>query len=353
MSNGATTAIDPSQSTLSPNFAPFVYGMLGKGWEAANMPFTPFTGQRFAFGEMDTSTGQYKAGYSPLEAEAFKGLGNLGAYTPAQFSAGFNYQPGQITPGFNYQPGQFNTGLGPVGSVQDYMNPFMQGVVDVQAREARRQADISRQAEQARLAQAGAFGGSRQAIMEAERQRNLGEQIGDIQSKGLMAAYEQAQKQRLGEATLGLEGQRLGEMSRQFGAEGGAKYGLQAQELAERARQFGAEGGAKYGMEAQRLGEASRQFGAQQGLKTLADQLAAGTRQREIAQQPLTFGYEQFKESVAAPRESASYMSSLLQGLPTRANIYSQGDPGQSVIGSLMQGGLGGLALYKLLSGES
>lgn len=319
MSNGATTAIDPSQSTLSPNFAPFVYGMLGKGWEAANMPFMPFTGQRFAFGEMDTSTGQYKAGYSPLEAEAFKGLGNLGAYTPAQFSAGFNYQPGQ-----------FNTGLGPVGSVQDYMNPFMQGVVDVQAREARRQADISRQAEQARLAQAGAYGGSRQAIMEAERQRNLGEQIGDIQSKGLMAAYEQAQKQRLGEATLGLEGQRLGEMSRQFGAEGGAKYG----------------------MEAQRLGEASRQFGAQQGLKTLADQLAAGTRQREIAQQPLTFGYEQFKESVAAPRESASYMSSLLQGLPTRANIYSQGDPGQSVIGSLMQGGLGGLALYKLLSGE-
>lgn len=319
MSNGATTAIDPSQSTLSPNFAPFVYGMLGKGWEAANMPFMPFTGQRFAFGEMDTSTGQYKAGYSPLEAEAFKGLGNLGAYTPAQFSAGFNYQPGQ-----------FNTGLGPVGSVQDYMNPFMQGVVDVQAREARRQADISRQAEQARLAQAGAYGGSRQAIMEAERQRNLGEQIGDIQSKGLMAAYEQAQKQRLGEATLGLEGQRLGEMSRQFGAEGGAKYG----------------------MEAQRLGEASRQFGAQQGLKTLADQLAAGTRQREIAQQPLTFGYEQFKESVAAPRESASYMSSLLQGLPTRANVYSQGDPGQSVIGSLMQGGLGGLALYKLLSGE-
>ena len=287
MSNGATTAIDPSQSTLSPNFAPFVYGMLGKGWEAANMPFMPFTGQRFAFGEMDPSTGQYKAGYSPLESEAFKGLGNLGAYTP----------------------GQFNTGLGPVGSVQDYMNPFMQGVVDVQAREARRQADIGRQSEQARLAQAGAYGGSRQAIMEAERQRNLGTQIGDIQSKGLMAAYEQAQKQRLGEATLGLEGQRLG--------------------------------------------EASRQFGAQQGLRTLADQLAAGTRQREIAQQPLTFGYEQFKESVAAPRESASYMSSLLQGLPTRANIYSQGDPGQSVIGSLMQGGLGGLALYKLLSGES
>ena len=316
MSNGATTAIDPSQSTLSPNFAPFVYGMLGKGWEAANMPFMPFTGQRFAFGEMDPSTGQYKAGHSPLEAEAFKGLGNLGAYTPAQFSAGFNYQPGQ-----------FNTGLGPVGSVQDYMNPFMQGVVDVQAREARRQADISRQAEQARLAQAGAFGGSRQAIMEAERQRNLGEQIGDIQSKGLMAAYEQAQKQRLGEATLGLEGQRLGEMSRQFGAEGGAKYGL----------------------EAQRLGELSRQFGAEQGLKTLADQLKAGTVERGIAQEPLDFGYKEFTESLNQPYKGLATMQSLLEGMPVRANPY---EPGASGFASGVQGGLLAGGLYDILFGK-
>lgn len=271
----APPAIDPSQSTLAPNFAPYVYGMLGKGWEAANMPFTPFTGQRFAFGQMDPTTGQYGAGYSPLESQAFAGLGALNPYSPTQF----------------------NTGLGPVGSVQDYMSPYMSAVTDIEAREARREADIGRQAEQGRLARAGAYGGSRQAIMEAERQRNLGTQIGDIRSKGLQSAYDRAMEQRLKESELGLT--------------------------------------------AQKYGDQSRQFGAEYGLKSLADQLAAGKEQRRIAQEPLDFGYQQFEKSVAAPRESATYMSSLLQGLPVRANTYLPGTEGQSAASAAIQGGLG------------
>ena len=282
----APPAIDPSQSTLSPNFAPFVYGMLGKGWEAANMPFMPFTGQRFAYGTMDPTTGQYSAGYSPLESQAFKGLGAMGSYDPTKF----------------------NTGLGPLGSVQDYMNPYLSSVSDIEAREARRAADIGRQAEQARLAQAGAYGGSRQAIMEAERQRNLGTQIGDIRAKGLQAAFDRAQKQRLDEAGLGLE--------------------------------------------SQRLGEASRQFGAQQDLRTLADQLAGGREQRRIAQEPLDFGYQQFKESVQYPREQASYMSSLLQGMPVEAARYVPGTQGQSAASAAIQGGLGAYSLYDYFKGK-
>lgn len=76
-----------------------------------------------------------------------------------------------------------------------YMSPYMQNVVDIQNREARRQADITRQADQARLAQAGAYGGSRQAIIDAERNRNLATQMGDIQEKGLQSAFQQAQQQ--------------------------------------------------------------------------------------------------------------------------------------------------------------
>jgi hypothetical protein len=34
--------------------------------------------------------------------------------------------------------------------------------------------------------------------------------------------------------------------------------------------------------------------------------LAAGKEQRRIAQEPLDFGFKQFEESVAAPRESAT-----------------------------------------------
>lgn len=269
---------DPS-STVAPGFEGYIGDMLSTGWGLSKLPYQPYTGQRFAY-----ETPEGKPGYSPLESQAFEGYKGLG----------------------QYQPGQFNTGLGPVGSVQDYMNPYLQNVVDVQAREARREADISRNAEQARLAQAGAYGGSRQAIMEAERQRNLGTQIGDIQAKGLMAAFDAAQKQRLGEATLGLE--------------------------------------------SQRLGEASRQFGATQDLKTLADQMRAGTLQRGIEQAPLDFGYQEWTESLNQPYKGLSTMQSLLEGMPVKAQPYQ---PGTSGFGSAIQGGLMAGGLYDLLSGNT
>ena len=273
--------IDPS-GTVAPGFEGYLTDMLNRAWGLSKEGYTPYTGQRTAFETMDPTTGQVKAGYSPLEQKAFTGLGSLGAYTP----------------------GQFNTGLGPVGSVQDYMNPYLQNVVDIQAREARRQADISRNTEQARLAQAGAYGGSRQAIMEAERQRNLGTQIGDIQAKGLMAAFEQAQKQRLGEATLGLEGQRLGEVS--------------------------------------------RQFGAKQDLETIGEQMKAGTIQRGIEQAPLDIGYKDWTESMNWPYKQLGFMSNMIGGMPIQAPAYSPPDSG---FGSSVVGGLSTLSLYNKLFG--
>jgi hypothetical protein len=98
-----------------------------------------------------------------------------------------------------------------------YMSPYMQSVVDIQKREAQRQSGIQGTQQQAQAAQAGAFGGGRDAIMRAERERNLGQQMGDIQSMGSQAAFQQAQQQynadqnRAGQsyATLGSQGQNL------------------------------------------------------------------------------------------------------------------------------------------------
>lgn len=260
------TSIPTSQSTLSPNFSNYVYKMLGLGERAADLPYQPFEGERFAPA-------------SDLQKQAFAGLAGLEDYTPTTF----------------------DTGLGALKSVQDYMNPYTSAVTDIEAREARRQADIGRQSEQARLAQAGAYGGSRQAIMEAERQRNLNTQIGDITSKGLQGAYDRAMQQRLSESKLGLE--------------------------------------------AQGMGESSKQFGAKYGLEGLSKQLAAGETQRQIAQQPLDFGYQQFQESVRFPYQQATFMQSLLGGLPLQAAPY-QANQGQSGMFSGLQGALAGLALY-------
>lgn len=99
----------------------------------------------------------------------------------------------------NYQtsaPSQVTTqDFTKAGTAEQYMSPYMQQVVENQQREAQRQADIAATTRHAGATQAGAFGGSRQAIMDAEAARNLATQKGDIQAQGLQNAYSQAQQQ--------------------------------------------------------------------------------------------------------------------------------------------------------------
>jgi hypothetical protein len=77
-------------------------------------------------------------------------------------------------------------------TLQQYMNPYQQLVTDVQKREAQKQSDIMGGQIEQQATQAGGLGGYREAIMQAERQRNLGQQLQDIQATGDTAAYQQA-----------------------------------------------------------------------------------------------------------------------------------------------------------------
>lgn len=332
-------------------------------------------------GDIDWMSSQgYGSGTAAQQAQASQiGLTlptGWGAYNPEQKINYFNTQ--QITPdqllkagvgqgdidwmagqGYKGVQGFADGGIATLGaantndpyqlaSVADYMSPYTSAVTDIGAREARRQADISRQAEQARLAQAGAYGGSRQAIMEAERQRNLMTQIGDITNTGLQSAYDRALAQRQAEATLGLESQKLGEQSRQFGASLGLQQGslgLDAQKLAEQSRQFGANLGLQGLQNQLQAGQALAGLGTQQGqygLNALNTMLGAGNVQQQQAQQPLDFGYQQWQESMKYPYQQATFMQSMLGGLPLAATPYSDGS---SAFASGLQGLLAGLAL--------
>jgi len=115
--------------------------------------------------------------------------------TPTIDAAQTGYNP-QLQ---NYQMGpaqQVSTqSFAQPGSADAYMSPYMQNVVDIQKREAQRQSGIQGTQQQAQAAQAGAFGGGRDAIMRAERERNLGTQMNDIQAQGSNAAFQQAQQQ--------------------------------------------------------------------------------------------------------------------------------------------------------------
>jgi hypothetical protein len=249
----------------------------------------------------------------------------------------------------------------------------MQNVVDTQQREARRASDIQRNQSQAQAVSQGAFGGSRQAIIEAERQRNLGTQLGDIQATGSQAAYQQAQQQfnaeqaarlqaqqanqqaglTVGQQNLGanlgiqqlaagqnlqaqlanqqqaLEAQRLGEQSRQFGAGQGltaaqlqAQYGLSAQQAEEASRQFAssqaardAEQRAQYGQSAQQLAEQSRQFGSSQGLEGLRTALSGasqlgGLGSTQFGQQKDIINAKQTAGALKQAQDQAGYSQS-------------------------------------------
>ena len=133
-------------------------------------------------------------GFQPYKAYGgtYDAQGKQTGYDPSKAIAGFSplqLQAQQNAANLQTGPEAFNSQVG------SYMSPYMQNVTDIQKREAARQSGIMGTQDAARATQAGAFGGSRDAIMGAERERNLGQQMNDIQAKGLQDAYTQATNQ--------------------------------------------------------------------------------------------------------------------------------------------------------------
>lgn len=310
------------------------------------------------------------AGFSGLQQQAFQGAGQLQpsaatglgmglAGTAAARALGMRYSPYQAqnqyqdvaayTPGAfqnrfaapgAYQAGQFDVErvsgpqleqfqMGPAERVRadtfggrqaaQYMSPFIEQALEPQMREARRASEIQRNMDQARAVGMGAFGGSRQAIVEAERQRNLGTQLGDIQARGLQTAYEQAAQQFNQDAARRLQAQQLNQQAglttgqqnlaallgvQQLGAQTGLQaqlanqqQAMEAQRLAEQSRQFGAGQGltaaqlqAQYGLSADQATEASRQFAANQAAQQAAQRAQYGQAAQQLAEQSRQYG---------------------------------------------------------------
>jgi hypothetical protein len=219
------------------------------------------------------------------------------------------YKAGNI--GSTYDP---NTGLysGPgtgittetfdTAALQRLMSPYMSGVVDPQVREARRQAEITRQAQAARMAKAGSFGGSRQAISEAELNRNLATQLEDIYGKGQQGAFDAALRAFEAEQGRKLQAATATETARQeagrqalTGEEAETRFGLQAATAQEAARQAAgqqalsaAQTAGQLGLQAATAQEAAKQAAGQQALSAAqtAGQLGlqAATAQEQAKQ---------------------------------------------------------------------
>ena len=169
----------------------------------------------------------------------------------------------------------------PSNIAQSYMNPYLQSVLDPQMAELRRQNDITNMQANAKLTGAGAFGGGRQAIMNAENNRNLMMEQNKTIGQGYANAYDKAMGQ--------------------FNTEQG-----QARDLA----------------------------------SLMSSQ---GAQQRDIEQQGISADYNEFLAQRDDPMKKTQYLQSMLQGLPISTVSNQAGQ--QSGIGQLSStvGGLGNI----------
>ena len=397
-----STPTEVSQRTVgySKEYEPIVREAVDRAVYEASKPYETYQGQRLAgFDPMQLQAQQALANLGPSQqlgtATQMTGLAGLRAgqmqYAPTQFSArdvastytptdiqtervtGGGYKPGQFTPdqvaaqrlqSFQMRPSErvgsertATQSFAMPGMAGLYMSPYMQNVVDIQNREAMRQAGIAATQRGAQAVGMGAYGGSRQAILEAEAQRNLAQQMGDIQAKGSQAAYEQAAAQFQADQARMLQSQQANQqaalqaglanqaMGLTVGRENLAAQ-LGVQQLGAQQQMQAALANQQAKIEAQRQREAAQQFAAQQEMqKQLANQQAMmeATRLREQAGQ---FGAGQAMQAGLANQQAAleaqrmaeqsrQYGAGLgLQGLQQQLSAASQlGALGQTQFG--------------------
>jgi hypothetical protein len=264
------------------------------------------------------------AGFSPLQEMSFQGAANMQPSQQVGMGSDLAAAAGIGALGTNYQAGRFGGGMFGQGAADFYMNPYQQNVTDIGKREAARQSAIQGTQQQAQATQAGAFGGGRDAIMRAERERNLGQQMSDIQAQGSNAAFTNAQQQFNADQARRMQAQQLGEQSRQYGA-GLGMQGLQT--ALQGAGQLGQLGGQQF----------------QQGMDINKLQSAYGGQMQQQAQRPLDMAYQDFQNQQNYPYKQLGFMSDMIRGLPlgqqSTTSMYEQG-PGMTQT----LAGLGGAA---------
>lgn len=409
--------VTTTTSNLPEYARPYFENLMGRAEANLSTQYTPYGGQRIA-------------GFTPAQEQVQQNV--LGLTSPNQFAVGSGLaeQAGRRSlQAANYAPGQFNiervaakeytspqmqaaqTGFRPdlqyfqmagperFGGQQaaQYMSPFIQQALEPQMREAITSAKRGQLAQDLGAARQGTYGGSRQLLAAMERERNLGQQLGDIQARGMQSAYESAQTQFERDRAAQQAAQQANLQAalgvQQLGTQTGMQVALanldaesqsRVQNLAAQLQTQGlnadqamraALANQQANLEAQRMGEQSRQFGAQQGLAALAQagqmgqtlgnlgqyqqqanlqrlqaQSAAAGEQQAMQQREMDMRYADFLRQRDYPIEVLGQYSNILRGLPVQpsstATTYA---PPPSMAQQVLGTGLGALGLSKTL----
>ena len=316
MSSGGGGGGQPAQTSQTqtvelPEWArPYAKETLAKTSALTGEDYKPYEGDRIS-------------GFTPAQTQTQQKIMGMDIAPQMGMATGVTGASGLASLGAGAQYGQMATDP---GSMQAYMSPYMQNVVDIQQREAARQAGIAGTQRGGQAVRAGAFGGSRQAIMEAEAGRNLQQQLGDIQGRGLQAAFEQARQAQQFRSELGMKGTQAALSGIQAGSELGLRGAGQAAQAGQVLGQLGA-----------------TQFGQEKDI--LQAQMGVGEQQRAMDQSKLDLGYQDFLRQQQYPYQQLGFVADMVRGIPvgqSATTIYSQ--PGPNPLSQMA--GLAGTAYY-------
>lgn len=275
-----------------PTTGQFIPGLIGQGYQ-------PYGRQR-------------TAGFSPLQQQAMEGIAGMQVSPELGIASGMAGMAGRRAGRAGQRYERMATDPFAMGA---YMSPYIQNVIQQQKRGAMQ--DYARQIPglQAAGIRTGGRGGTREALLQAEAQRNLQSQLQGIEATGLQNAFQNAQQAQQFGANLGLQG------------------------LAQQLAAAGSLGG--LGMQ-----------GYQQRMGIGQAQLGAGGQMQALEQELLNQQYQDFVNAQQFPYKQAEFGMGILRGIPATGQVgtFYQQPPsmwnaiagaGMMGVGSLF-GGLGG-----------
>ena len=310
----------PSQQTVSntsiPEYArPYVEKMLGQTEALTDINQNPY----------QTYGGQRIADFNPTQQKAFENVQNMQVAPQIGEGTGLAAASGLGSIGTAGQMGQVgqqyaNQATNPYAQ-QAYMSPYIQNALQPQLAEMNRQYDITGLQQKRAATGAGAFGGSREALMRSENERNKNMAMNAAIGSGYQNAFQAAQQ------------------AQQFGA------GLGLQGLQGQLQGFG-----QAGQAASTLGQLGQtQYGQQMGINQAQQQV--GAIQQAQAQQGLDTAYQDFLKQKNYPYQQLAFMSDMTRGIPlsqTSQAMYSAPPSAVSQLGGL---GMSALGIYGMSGG--
>ena len=295
---GPQQVTSTTTSSNVPEYArPYVENMLQS---AQSQIYTPDMTSFRPYTPYSTDVNNYFAPFSPLQQSAQQGAYNL--QTPEQIGAGSDLTAiggvgalgtaaNMAGAGQQYQ-NQATSMYGPC-SVGDYMNPYVAQSLIPQLQQLNQQFGIKSAAEQGAATSAGAFGGSRQALMSGLNEQNRQMAAQQAIGQGYDKAFQQAQQAQQFGANLGLQGQQ------------GALQGLG--QVINAGQGLGQLGG--------------QQLAAQQGI--INTQGTMGAQQQSLEQNKINQAIQDYGTAQQYPFMQLGMMNSMLRGLPMQ-NMSSQ-----------------------------